>query len=265
MKFYKMHSLGNDFVIMETPQDDVNLSSLARFLGDRKLGVGCDQIIFFDKNALDVKFFNCDGSEAEMCGNGIRSLGLLYKKLYKMDKIIFNTILSKVEVCIDNDNLIETTINILPTKYSHEYQNEIISYIAKNVPDVIDIKLVNVGNPHVVLFFDSEASINVVLQYGSMIEKFVDGGINVGFAHLIGNILTLKVWERGAGFTSGCGSGACAAAFASLSRLNLQSNVDNNSLIIKQVGGDVVANPTKKYVILKGKATLVFTGDIDYE
>ena len=260
MKFYKMHSLGNDFVILATPPDGVDLSSLANFLGDRKLGVGCDQIIFFDKSTFDVKFFNCDGSEAEMCGNGVRALGVLCKKLFQIDKITFNTLLSEVDVCIDYDNNTQTKINILPTKYSEKYQDEIISYIQENVPDVVDIKLVNVGNPHVVLFFDQNPSLDVVLKYGPMVENFVKGGINVGFAYVSNNILTLNVWERGAGFTSGCGSGACAAAFATWSKYK-----EKNSLIIRQKGGDLFANVAENYVLLNGKATFVFAGEFDYE
>lgn len=261
MRFFKMNSIGNDFVAVHFPDvfSENNLSRLALKLCDRKYGVGADQAIFFSYKAqqADVRFFNQDGTEAEMCGNGIRAIGLLLKQLYAITSVSARAISSVVEIKINKDDLIETRTEILPLKYSTEYTEEIMRYIKNKLPNTICINLVNVGNPHVDIYVPEKGYIHdAIVKIGADIDRFVTGGVNVGFIGIKDNEVYLKVWERGSGFTLGCGSGACAAAFT-VSKLKL---VPQNDIVIHQIGGDLRIAIEDQLAITYGRAEVVFEG-----
>ena len=262
MQFFKMNSIGNDFVVIEQQNifnlDDISLTS--KRLCDRKYGVGADQAVFFSYRTglADVRFFNQDGTEAEMCGNGIRALGLLLNRLYHVNSISAKTLASTVDIQIINEEIIQTKTQILPVLYPPEYLTSIEQYIRTKLPDTLFVNVVNVGNPHVDIVLQTDAYVAdaVVAQIGNDIDHFVTGGINVGFIGIKDNDIYLKVWERGAGFTLGCGSGACAAAFTAM-KLNL---ISQNDILVHQVGGNLNIVIDKNFAITRGTAEIIFEG-----
>lgn len=264
MKFFKLNSIGNDFVAVEFLDVAAieGASRLAKELCDRKYGIGADQAIFFAYDAAQqsakVRFFNQDGSEAEMCGNGMRALGLLMKKLYATSSLKAETIASVVDIQVDQDDIIQTKTEILPLKYSDDYVAEIARYIRQKLPAAQHINVVNVGNPHIDIFMPDNGYVSddLVANIGAAVDHFVAGGINVGFIGIRDNELFLKVWERGAGFTLGCGSGACAAAF-SAKKLNLSAQ---NDILIHQIGGDLRIVIDDQFAITQGTAEIIFEG-----
>lgn len=261
IKFFKMHALGNDFVIAPCPVSDMNLSTLSKFVADRKLGVGCDQVIFFEMREHDVfvRFFNCDGSEAEMCGNGIRALGLLLNMMYNTKNIHIKTMTNTAEVTV-HPNSINTRIYVSDLNYGSN--DEIYEYAKSLCPQCCKVGIISAGNPHITMFFQQESYIDDDIFYdvGTKIEAYVKGGINVGFASIHNNSLLLKVWERGAGFTQGCGSGASAAA-ALAYKLQL---ICIPEITVYQLGGELSILVESNSVLVKGNATYVFSGEMEY-
>lgn len=255
-----MHALGNDFVLMRCPAPDTDLSELSKFVADRKSGVGCDQVIFFEIREYDVfaRFFNCDGSEAEMCGNGIRALGLLLNMMYNTKDIHVKTMTNTAEINV-HPNSINARIYVSDLKYE---SNEIYEYAKSLCPQCCKVGIISVGNPHITIFFQQDSYIDdIVHDVGAKIECYIKGGINVGFASVHNNgSLLLKVWERGAGFTKGCGSGASAAA-ALAYRLQL---IRTPEIMVYQLGGKLSILVESNSVLVRGNATYVFSGEMKY-
>ena len=254
MNFIKMCSLGNDFVFINKTDIWGDLRDDITRIADRKHGIGCDQVIYFSRNH-EARFFNRDGTEAEMCGNGIRALGALLYKMYGVTQATITTIKSNVEIEITDKELVQTSIPICETNYTPEYTEEILRYAQSIVPACEHAEIVNVGNPHIVLFTQSEEP-NFEI-YGHNIDSCVKGGINVGFARIGENLVFLNVFERGSGYTLACGSGACAAAIAA-KHYKLQ---DREEILIHQRGGDLTVRVTDTCAITTGTATLVFSGE----
>lgn len=249
-----MCSLGNDFVFIEKTDILGDLREEVIRIANRKYGIGCDQVIYFSRDN-EVRFFNMDGSEAEMCGNGICSLGALLYEMYGITKTTIKTIKSNVEIEVTDKELIQTSIPICENNYTPEYTEEIIRYAQSQVPACEHTEIVNVGNPHIVLFTQSEEQKFEI--YGHRIDSFVKGGINVGFARIEEGQVFLNVLERGTGYTLACGSGACAAAIAAKHyKLN-----DREEIQIHQKGGDLTVRVTDTCAITTGTATLVFSGE----
>lgn len=268
-----MQGLGNDFVFVEESQLSKNLSAEdVKFLCDRKFGIGCDTLVIYRKKESKVtpKFFNRDGSEAEICVNALRCLALLMKKnfgLLELDlktksktyktKIVDEKIFVNVgqpsfshsdlgisEKNIDVDNLL-SELNLLPNE---------ISYIDRACA-------ISVGNPHLILFLKKSIPQKIKQAIGEKLEKFslFKNRINVSFAKIINELeIQLEVFERGVGFTLACGSGASATAFSAYKLKLLEDKIR-----VKQPGGDleIFIKPDGS-IIQKGSASYVFEGKI---
>ena len=267
-KFLKAHGLGNDFVIF-TEHSKLNISKkLVKFLSDRKKGVGCDLTVFLNKSEnnysdLVARFFNNDGSEAEVCGNALRCIGNYYFKKFNKKNVTVET----------NSGLIDVEKNI-SQKISVDLGKPNISW--DKIPIKIDVDTqnldfdfdylkggfaVNVGNPHVI-FFGDYLDVSELKKDSEKIIKtnFFPSGVNVSIVKVLSrskvNILT---YERGAGITDACGSGAGASVFAS-NKLNFcDKNVE-----VSMAGGNLFVEITRdEHILTIGEAKDVFEGQIN--
>ena len=236
------------------------LTRIARFVANRRLGIGCDQVIFVAKPkdpkcAMFVRFFNADGSEAESCGNGSRAVGLWWMQQNKAEVVIFQSIGGFVTTkLIDaGTGLIEM---ILPLPVVDATINLGAYQMYSNPAPVVVV----VGNPHVVLFVENDAH---VALWGAAIEKLsvFPMGINVNFVtRVCANTIDLTVWERGVGLTPACGTGAAGAAVASLVR----GLVDGaHPITVVQAGGALLIEIHPDRLVQRGRASVVFDGVID--
>ena len=267
-KFLKAHGLGNDFVIF-TEHSKLNISKkLVKFLSDRKKGVGCDLTVFLNKSEnnysdLVARFFNKDGSEAEVCGNALRCIGNYYFKKFNKKNVTVET----------NSGLIDVEKNI-SEKISVDLGKPNISW--DRIPIKIDVDTqnldfdfdylkggfaVNVGNPHVI-FFGDYLNVSELKKDSEKIIKtnFFPNGVNVSIVKVLSrskvNILT---YERGVGITDACGSGAGASVFAS-NKLNFcDKNVE-----VSMAGGNLFVEITRdEHILTIGEAKDVFVGQIN--
>jgi|TARA_B100001971_G_scaffold11080_1_gene8925 diaminopimelate epimerase len=226
IKAYKMDGLGNDFIIIDQRDKIIKFSEEQIIkICDRNF-IGCDQLIIIKKNKefdANLEFFNSDGSASGACGNGTRCVAyLLYKESNKKE-ITFCTSSSVIRSKILDNNLVETDIgapkvqwNEIPLSENKNTKNLGIKILDENNNEHIGGTAVNVGNPHVVFFVDNIENFNIK-KIGPLIEnnKLFPEKCNVTIAKLINkNLITVKVWERGAGPTKACGTAACATAIA---------------------------------------------------
>ena len=267
-KFLKAHGLGNDFVIF-TKHSKLNISKkLVKFLSDRKKGVGCDLTVFLNKSEnnysdLVARFFNKDGSEAEVCGNALRCIGNYYFKKFNKKNVTVET----------NSGLIDVEKNI-NEKISVDLGKPKISW--DKIPIKIDVDTqnldfdfdylkggfaVNVGNPHVIFFVDNLNESELKKDSEKIIKtNFFPNGVNVSIVKVLSrskvNILT---YERGVGITDACGSGAGASVFAS-NKLNFcDKNVE-----VSMAGGNLFVEITRdEHILTIGDAKDVFVGQIN--
>lgn len=277
IKFTKMQGLGNDYVYIDCTEngqpEDVVL--LAQFVSDRHFGVGSDGLILIDNsdNAdFKMRMFNQDGSESQMCGNGIRCVGkFVYDKgLTSKTHITVETKagIKKLKLNVANGKVetvkVDMGIPILdPIK---------IPVIAKEEP-VTNLKIqaldkqfvftcVSVGNPHAITLVEDVDNFEVE-KYGSILEKdnHFPEKANIEFVKIINEqTIQMRVWERGSGETMACGTGATAVAVACI--LN---RLVKNEVTVKLLGGDLQINWDRKtnHVYMTGPAVTVFEGIIE--
>ena len=272
LRFTKMHGLGNDFVVIDAITQAVTMTpGLARKIADRHFGVGCDQILLVEPpTSPDVDFnyriFNADGSEVSQCGNGARCFAKFVRDRQLTGKrtIRVRTAAGLITLEVGADNQITVNMGVPvfePARvplltdaasdiYTLEVDGERVSFSA-----------LSMGNPHAVIRVD-EVSTAPVLTLGPAIEthpRFPER-VNVGFMAIKNrNEIDLRVYERGAGETLACGTGACAAVVAGIRRGELNERVKVNlpggSLSIRWAGEDTP-------VLMTGPATTVFQGRI---
>jgi len=261
-RFHKMHGLGNDFVIFDARETPVEMDETrARAIADRMTGVGCDQLIILEpSSSADVKMriFNSDGGEVEACGNASRCVALM----------------------LGGEVTIETSGGCLGATAEHgaasvdmgiphfDWQQIPLAYAMDTATmpvswdELVNPAAVNVGNPHVIFFVDDADAVDLA-QLGPRIEHdplFPDR-VNVNVASLDGSAIKLRVWERGAGLTRACGTGACATAVAAIRRKLATSPVE-----IRLPGGALSIEWTPRGTItMRGPAVHVFTGELDLE
>jgi len=254
IEFSKMQALGNDFVVIDAINQQINPNtSWIRRIADRHYGIGCDQVLFLEK-ARDAKsdffcrVFNADGSEAERSGNGARCLAkfIQQKNLSQKQRILVGTIQGSFKLVSEDDGRI--SVNMGVPSFA-EYKAEVQSLA------------VFVGNPHAVLLVDNLENVDVAnLGKKICMDAYFPGGVNVEFMQVISrNHIRLRVYERGTGETLACGSGACAAVVAGRIWKILDSDVR-----VSFAGGDVVVNweGENKDLWLRGSATYIFDGAI---
>jgi diaminopimelate epimerase len=254
MKFLKMHGLGNDFVILDQRSGKKALSpERIRHITDRHFGVGCDQLIVMEpsqKGDVFMRIYNSDGSEAEACGNATRCIAHLFMKEKGTEKCT-----------------VETVAGLLPCRAIGD-QVEVDMGKPLDVDEldlrgggVADPVYVNMGNPHCVFFVEDAEDI-VLETVGRQYENHphFPNRTNVEFAHLDENgALRLRVWERGAGVTLACGSGACATMVAAAHR-----NITGRKAKIVMDGGALQMEwrESDNHVLMTGPVAYVFEGDL---
>lgn len=219
MHFTKMHGLGNDYLYVygEVPK---NIAALSATLSERHFGAGSDGMIYISPSDIadfKMRIFNADGSEAMMCGNGIRCVGkFVYDKGYTDKTHLKIETLSGIkylDLQLSRGKVSSVTVNMGTAVQGKDMTLQVCDSEVVCTP-------VSVGNPHAVLFVD-DIEQAPLLELGPAIEHhtaFPDG-VNVEFVQVISeNELRMRVWERGSGVTMACGTGACAAATAAVSK-----------------------------------------------
>ena len=271
-KFTKMHGLGNDFVLIDSVNQSVNLSlEQLRNIANRRLGIGCDQILLIERTESDADFryriFNSDGGEVEQCGNGARCLvsyvydkGMIQKKEISVETL-GGIIFSKLEI---NG---EVTVNMGTPKFEPEKipfiaDKRMLTYLLEVNEKQIEFSILSMGNPHAVQIVE-DINQSPILAEGNLIESHsrFPKNVNAGYMQIVNREhINLRVYERGAGETLSCGTGACAAVVAGITRGLLDSKVTvrttGGNLSICWEGGN---NP----VWMTGPAISVFDGEIE--
>lgn len=272
LRFSKMHGLGNDFVVIDGVSQKVRLSpERIRQLADRHLGIGCDQLLLVEApDNADVDFryriFNGDGSEVENCGNGARCFAIFVRerKLTGKRTIRVETASGIMELqVVDNDKVIVDmgVPRLVPAHIPFQAEQQAASYTLTVDGESYTIGAVSMGNPHAVLIVDNVAQAPVA-ELGPKIEHHprFPQRVNVGFMEIVSpSEINLRVFERSAGETLACGTGACAAVVAGRLQQKLNSEVKVNlpggSLRIRWEGE---GHP----VIMTGPAVTVFHGQV---
>ena len=265
MRFTKMHGLGNDFVFLVPAQvGDHDWPSLARRMCHRRFGVGADGLILvLPSGTADfrMRMFNPDGSEAEMCGNGIRCFGkfLLDNGFWSRPEVTVDTLagLQKLRMHVTAGRTESVEVDMGRPALPLGAETLHISAAGRE----LDLTLVSMGNPHAVFFLDSPVDEYPLETFGPAVETHPAFPSRTNFE--IVNVLSrdairVRVWERGAGITLACGTGACAAAVAS----RVHGHTDT-SVTVHLPGGDlsVAWAGADQSVVMTGSATTVFTGD----
>lgn len=260
MNFIKMHGIGNDFILIDGRDLDlsgVDLKNLAIEISDRHFGVGADGLLLVlpsEKANYRMRIFNPDGSEPEMCGNGIRCFAkYVYEKdKLKCDVISVETLAGIIVPAIIEDNGVVSGIEVdmgAPRKIQET------RYKIQN----FEIWEVNMGNPHAVIFTDDLSAINLS-EIGPQIENHANfpNRTNVEFVKVISKTeIEIIVWERGAGATLACGTGACASVVAAS-----LAGLTGRKVLVHLPGGDlnIEWQESDDHVLMSGPAEAVFTG-----
>lgn len=279
LKFTKMHGLGNDYVYMDAINQKIeNRNELAKFVSDRHFGIGSDGLILIcptGKADFKMQMFNSDGTEAEMCGNGIRCVGkFVYdKKLTNKETIKIETLagIKTLVMKVENDKVKTARVDM----GEPILEPEKIPVISKETP-VKNLKLkaedkefaftcVSMGNPHAVTFIKKDVNEFDICKYGKILETHnsFPKKANIEFINVIDDkTLKMRVWERGAGETLACGTGACASAVAAI--LN---GYTSRKVKVHLLGGDlnIEWNESDNHVYMTGPATTVFNGEIEWK
>lgn len=261
-RFHKMHGLGNDFVIFDARERDVELSGArASRLADRQTGIGCDQLIVVRTSPFAdaaMQIFNADGGEVEACGNAARCVAQLIggSSMIASAGALLRAAVGDKAIAIDLEAP-RFGWEDIPLAQAMDTRDMPVSWDELQRPAAI-----NVGNPHLVFFVPDCDAVDLA-DLGPRIEHdpVFPRRINVNVATIEADRIRLRVWERGAGLTRACGTGACATAVAAI-RAGLAASPVRVSL----PGGDLVIEwRAGEAIRMTGPATHVFTGEIDLD
>ena len=262
MRFTKMHGLGNDYLYVfgEAPQ---NASKLSILLSERHMGAGADGMIWISPSDIadfKMRIFNADGSEAKMCGNGIRCVGkYLYDKGYTQKANLTIETLSGLRTLTlhrDGEKVTSVSVNMGKATANERMTLQVEDTTVSCIP-------VSVGNPHIVLFVEDITAIPLT-SLGPKLEKHevFEDGVNVEFVEVLTEQeLRMRVWERGSGVTMACGTGACASAMAAISCGFCKYDAP---MIVHLDGGDLTIQiSADNTVTMTGPAEFVYEGDTE--
>ena len=271
-KFTKMHGLGNDFVVLDGITQTLALSAEQyRFLADRHFGVGCDQILLVERPTTDntdfrYRIFNADGGEVEQCGNGARCFVRFVhdKGLTQKTEIRVETRSGVIQLRLEEDG--QVTVNMGAPRFEPEDIPFLAGKRAQTYrlpvgSDTLEFSVLSMGNPHAVRLVNDADSAPVTEQ-GPLIERHpaFPARINAGFMQIIDRgRIKLRVFERGVGETLACGTGACAAVVAGITRGVLDAKVK-----VATHGGELTIRweGEGQPVWMTGPAVTVFDGEI---
>lgn len=272
LEFTKMHGIGNDYIYIDVAKNRdlkeiftrYSIGALVRYLSNRNFGIGGDGVIFIEKSMIadfKMRIFNSDGTEAEMCGNGIRCFAkyIYDQKLTEKDILKIETLAGIKEVKKEKhilepskETIEQYVVNMGKPIISGNFS---ISVLDKN----IQLTKILIGNPHAVIFTKDIENIPIK-KYGPLIEnhKYFPQKTNVEFVEILeNNLIKMRVWERGSGETFACGTGSCAAIVAGVS-----NNLIKRDVKVLLRGGELDINWDKKTnnIYMKGMATKVYDG-----
>lgn len=275
IKFTKMQGLGNDYVYIDATKENIeNPSMLSKYISDRHFGVGSDGLILIcpsDKADFRMRMFNSDGSEAEMCGNGIRCVGKFIYDKKLTDKTLV-TIETKAGIKTLKLNVKDKEVDTvrvdmgIPILESEKIPVITVEKIVQNLKlNVLDksfnFTCVSMGNPHAVTIVDNISDFDVK-KYGSILEvnEVFPNKTNVEFVEIKDpENIKMRVWERGAGETLACGTGACASVVA----CNL-NGLTKRRVNVELLGGNLkIELGEDNHVYMTGPAVTVFEGELN--
>jgi len=269
-----MHGLGNDFVVLNAIDQQFELSPRQiRFIAKRRFGIGCDQVLLVEAarsagTDFYYRIYNADGGEVEQCGNGarcfarfVRDQGLSSGK----DELKVGTAGGMITLYYEADDLVRIDMGVpqfVPSQIPFDAHQQALTYPIELDGDIYQIGVVSMGNPHAVMLVDDVAHADLK-RLGPLLESHAlfPQRVNAGFMQILSRSeIALRVYERGAGETLACGSGACAAVVFGIQRGLLDERVN-----VKAPGGELViswkgdADP----VWMTGPAVTVFEGVIE--
>jgi diaminopimelate epimerase len=260
--FTKMHGLGNDFVVLDgrtQPLPPIT-GATAAALSDRRTGIGCDQLILLEPSEsadFRMRIFNADGGEVEACGNATRAVGLLHGRSARIE-----TLAGLVSATPGDDGIaVEMGVprfawDEIPLAYAMDTHSMPVAWEELENPVAV-----NIGNPHVVFFVPDCDAVDLG-RLGPEIEHdpLFPERVNVNVATVAGrNAIRLRVWERGAGLTRACGTGACATAVAAMRR-----GLADHGVKVTLPGGSLLVEwRDDGQVVMTGPAEESFRGTFD--
>jgi diaminopimelate epimerase len=273
LKFWKMHGIGNDYIVVDNRDEklrEANIVNFARQVCQRRFSVGADGLLLvYNSDIADVKMrmFNPDGTEAEMCGNGIRCfVKFCYEnEIVKKKKLYVETLagIEQTQLLTSDGEVKSVKVNMGKPSFDRSSipmlgKGTCINEKLKVNGETYTVTCLSLGNPHCVLFADDVEAFPVQ-QIGSKIEtrKIFPKRINVEFVQIINREeIKVRVWERGVGETLACGTGACASAVASY-----VLGKTNRKVTVHLLGGDleILYN---NCVLMKGPTIKVFAGEL---
>lgn len=262
MKFTKMHGLGNDYIYVYAKEVPANAEELSRKLSERRFGIGSDGMIWIlpsDKADFEMRIFNADGSEAKMCGNGIRCVGkYVYDKgLTDKKDITVDTLsgIKTLKLIVKDGKVTDATVGMGKSRVEKPVTLSACGEEVACVP-------VDMGNPHAVIFTD-DAENAPLTTVGASLEhnQFFPDGVNVEFVKILSeHEIRMRVWERGSGITAACGTGACASVSAAVKAGRC---LENEDITVFLDGGKLtVRTDHDGSVTMSGPAETVFEGEV---
>jgi diaminopimelate epimerase len=273
LKFTKMQGLGNDFVVLDATRAAIELTPRAlRHIADRHFGVGCDQILQVEPpreagTDFYYRIFNADGGEVEQCGNGARCFVRYVheRALTSKKEIRVGTKSGVIVPRLESDGQVTVDMGVPvfdPRDVPFEAPSRALTYPLEVAGTVVEVSVLSMGNPHAVQIVRDVATAPVEVE-GLLIERHArfPRRVNAGFMQVMDRRrVRLRVYERGAGETLACGTGACAAVVAGITR----SVLDHERVTVQTRGGELVISwaGEGRPVLMTGPAATVFEGEI---
>jgi len=268
-RFIKMHGLGNDFVVVDARETPFALGEAeARALANRREGVGCDQIVILeparrDEAAVSLRFLNSDGGEVGACGNGTRCAASLLLAANDAEEIALETRAGLLRARAGEDGLVsvdmgEARFDWRDIPLAREMDTLHLDLALDGLADPVATSM---GNPHATFFVPDIAEVPI-FALGPKLEHdpLFPERANIGVAQVTGpDTLRLRVWERGAGLTRACGSGACAAAVAAARR----GLTGRRVRVVVDGGALDIAWRADGHVLMAGPVAISFVGEVD--
>jgi len=276
MKFTKMQGCGNDYVYVNCFEEKVaQVPEVARKISNRHFGIGSDGLILIKPSAkadFIMDMYNADGSKSQMCGNGIRCVakyvydyGLTNKQHISIET---GAGIKYLDLKIEDKKVVEVTVDMgKPITQAKlvpvESERDEVIAMPITVADIeYEMTCVSMGNPHAIVFVNDTKAVDIE-KIGPLFEhhNMFPERINTEFIHVLNrNTIDMRVWERGAGETLACGTGACASAYACI--LN---GFTEDKVTVKLIGGElkIQYNREEETIFMTGPAVTVFDGEID--
>ena len=281
MKFTKMHGIGNDYIYVDARNEHEDWAQVARTVSDRHFGIGADGLILIHNSTkadLRMQMFNADGSEGEMCGNGIRCFAKLaiengitpslpesitVETLAGTLTVVPQYSGSDVSACTVDMGPPILTPNSVPVALGTNWENQeyVIDYPFNDLGYNLEMSFVSMGNPHAICFIEEPVDEFPLTEIGPQIENhpIFPNKVNFEIVNIIdGSEMKMRVWERGSGITLACGTGACAVAVAA----RLKGLIGTESTIHLPGGPLHISWDPPGNVFMTGPAEQSFTGEI---